>query len=254
MSSRRCRAAATCWWRSRCDPRGVAARRRGEARPSGADPSLDVSSVTLVLLLVAGALWWGLARNSDAPAGTALGGPSPSIAVLAFKGPPGDADGAVLARDVAADLVSELARSPDLRVVSSQSSFQFGDGKTPLAEIGRRLRSRHVVDGSVRREGERLRMFVELLDSEDGQVVWSSSDLVDRTTLGAAQLALVGRIAGTLQSKVARTEQRRALAQPPKTFDTYVLVAHGRAMLQRYDAQGMRESRRLLRAGARDRS
>ena len=166
--------------------------------------------------------------------------------MLAFKGPPGDADGAVLARDVAADLVSELARSPNLRVVSSQSSFQFGDGKTPLAEIGRRLRSRHIVDGTVRREGEQLRMGVELLDSQDGQIVWSSSDVVDRAALGAAQLALVGRIAGTLQSKVAGTEQRRALAQPPKTLDTYVLVAHGRAMLLRYNAQGIRESRRFF--------
>jgi len=109
-----------------------------------------------------------------------------------------------------------------------------------------RLRSRHIVDGSVRREGEQLRMVVELVDSEDGRVVWSSSQVVDRTTLGAAQLVLVGRIAGTLQSKVARNEQRRALTQPPRSLNAYVLVAHGRAMLERYSAQGMRESRRYF--------
>ena len=198
-----------------------------------------------LLLLLAGLLWQGLARNASAPALADAGG-LPSIAVLAFKGPPGDADGDVLARDVAADLVSELARSPGLRVLASHSSFQFAEGQTPLAEIGQRLRSRYIAAGTVRRDGEQLRIVVDLLDSQDGHVVWSASNVADRNTLGATQLALVRRIAGTLQSKVALTEQRRALAQPPKSLDTYVLVARGRAMLHRYDAQGMRDSRRFL--------
>jgi TolB-like protein len=227
-------------------PTGAQPASAGEpARAGRVRTGLWVGGAGIVVLLVAVALWWALAIDRDAARGTAAGD-FPSIAVLPFKGAPGDADGAALARDVAADLVSELARSPDMRVVSSQSSFQFADGETPLAEIGRRLRSRHIVDGSVRRDGERLRMMVQLLDSEDGRVVWSSSHVVDRVTIGAAQLALVGRIAGTLQSKVARTEQRRALARPPKTLDTYVIVAHGRAMLQRYDAHGIREARRLF--------
>lgn len=199
----------------------------------------------LAVLLIAGVLWQGLAWFANAPPGARPGGP-PSIAVLAFTGPPGDPDADALARDVAADLVSELARSPGLRVVASQSSFQFAGGQTPLAEIGQRLRSRYIAAGTVRRDGERLRMVVELLDSQDGQVIWSSSHFVDRTTLAATQLALVGRIAGTLQTKVAGTEQRRALAQPPKSLDAYVLVARGRAMQQRYTAQGMRDSRRLF--------
>jgi DNA-binding winged helix-turn-helix (wHTH) protein/TolB-like protein len=199
----------------------------------------------MILLLAAGAFWQERARTGAATTPDDPREP-PSIAVLAFKGPPSDADGAVLGREVAADLVSELARSANLRVVSSQSSFQLADGKTPLAEIGKRLRSRHVVDGTVRREGEKLRMTVDLIDSQDGRVVWSSSEVIDRSALGAAQLALVRRIAGTLQAKVAGSEQRRALAQPPKTLDVYVLVAHGRAQLARYNAQGIREARRFF--------
>ncbi|MBC7938651.1 MAG: winged helix-turn-helix domain-containing protein [Chitinophagaceae bacterium] len=204
-----------------------------------------VGGASLLLLMMAGLLWQGSARNGSEPASSEVGS-QPSIAVLAFKGPPGDANGDVLARDVAAELVSELARSPGLRVVASHSSFQFADERTPLAEIGQRLRSRYIAAGTVRRDGEQLRIVVDLLDSQGGQVVWSASNLVDRTTLAATQLALVRRIAGTLQSKVSLTEQRRALALPPKTLDTYVLVAHGRAMLQRYDAQGMRDARRFF--------
>jgi len=187
----------------------------------------------------------GLAWNDNARPGTEPGG-TPSIAVMAFAGTADDPDADALARDVAADLVSELARSPGLRVVASQSSFQFAGGQTPLAEIGQRLRSRYIAAGTVRREGEQLRIAVELLDSQDGKVIWSSSNVVDRTTLAATQSALVSRIAGTMQAKVSGTEQRLALAQPPKSLDVYVLVARGRAMHQRFTAQGMRDARRLF--------
>ena len=224
----------------------------GAAEPSVAAQAGPGRSYRRLVLLTAGALVLALAvvltwdrylRDSAVLPGAGL---RPSIAVLPFKGPSSDPDGDVLARDVAADLVSELSRSPDLRVVSNQSSFQFGGGQTPLSEIGRRLRSRYVVDGNVRRDGESLRMAVELIDSQSGQLVWSSTQTVDRTTLGAAQRELVSRIAGTLQSKVARTEDRRALIQPPKTLDVFVLTARGKSMMHRYTAEGMRESRRLF--------
>ena len=114
----------------------------------------------VILVLVAVAFWQRRVSTAASSAVDDPGGP-PSVAVLAFKGPSDDADGSVLARNVAADLVSELARSANLRVVLSQSGFpQLAEGKTPLAEVGRRLRSRHIVDGSVRREGEHLRVGV----------------------------------------------------------------------------------------------
>ena len=204
-----------------------------------------VAGGAVTALLIAGVLWKSLARDDTSVQIANPGGP-PSIAVLAFKGAPSDVDGDALARDIAADLVSELARSPYLRVVSSQSSFQFAGGQTPLAEIGQRLRSRYIAAGTVRRDGEQLRIVVELLDSQSGQVVWTSSNLIDRTELAATQLALVRRVAGSLQTKVSLTEQRQALAQPPKLLDAYVLVARGRAMQQRYTAEGMRESRRFF--------
>jgi adenylate cyclase len=109
----------------------------------------------------------------------------------------------MLARSVAEDLVTELARGPDLRVVSHQSSFRFASNVTPPAEIGRRLRSRYLVDGRVRREGEQLRIVVELLDSEEGHVVWSSAQRVDRETLQAAREALVSRMQALCKRRFA---------------------------------------------------
>jgi TolB-like protein len=166
--------------------------------------------------------------------------------VLPFKGAPVEIGNEELARDVAAELASELARSPEIHVVSTQSSFQFTAGQTPLSEIGRRLRSRYLVDGAVRRDAEQLRIIVQLLDSQSGQVMWSSSHTVDRTTLSNVQQVWVSRIAGTLQSKMSHFEERRAVTQPPKTLDVVVLTARAKSMMHRYSAEGVRESRRLL--------
>ena len=199
----------------------------------------------LVTTALFGVAVWSAWDHGSPPPGVMGAGGTPSVAVLAFKSLGGASDGDALARSVAADLVAELARSPDLRVMSTQSSFRFADGALPLAEVGQRLRSRYIVDGNVRREGEQLRLVVELLDSQDGRVILSVSNTVDRTTLGSTEQAVVGRIAGTLHSKMSRTEQRRALASPPKTLDVYALTARGMAKMTQYSAIGLRESREL---------
>ena len=119
----------------------------------------------------------------------------PSIAVLAFRDPRGDPQGQLLARGVAEDLVTELARNADLRVVSHHSSFAFADSDTPLNQIGRHLRSRFLVDGTVRREGETLRISVELIDSETGEIVWAARHQAGSASILAERDALVRRIA-----------------------------------------------------------
>jgi DNA-binding winged helix-turn-helix (wHTH) protein/TolB-like protein len=197
----------------------------------------------LLLAVGAAAIWW---LYRDESGSMAVAGSRPSIAVLAFRAPQPSAAADAVARDVAANLADELARSPDLRVVATQSSFQLDALRTPLGELGRRLRSRYLVDGTVRREGEQLQVTVELLDSGTGRIVWSSPQVMDRASMGVTQQALVSRIAGTLQSRIAGSEEKQALTQPPKTLDVFVLTAQGKALMQRYNVEGVRESRRFF--------
>lgn len=204
-------------------------------------------------LLVSGALLAGLVGVGSLQGGRhidALTGPDarawPSIAVLAFKSQRSDPEDDALGRDVASELASELARDSELRVVSSQSSFQFIGSHASLLEIAHRLRSRYIVDGTVRRDGEHLRIAIDLIDSQGGQTVWSSAYHADRTTLGAVQQELVSRIAGKLQVSVMKTENRRAIAQPPSTLDVYVLMAHGKSKMFHYSREGIREARRFF--------
>ena len=202
----------------------------------------SVSLAGLALLVSIGARHFWVGADVATPAKP----PAPGIAVLAFTDASQDAEGTALGRAIAGDLVSELARSPELRVISSQSSFQFNAAETPLAEIGRRLRSRYIVDGSVQREGDTLRLKVSLLDSRGGQLLWTAAPVVDRFTLATTERDLVSRVAGILQSRVTRTEEGRARVQPPNSLEVVALTARAKSMMQRYDAEGIRESRRLL--------
>jgi TolB-like protein len=170
----------------------------------------------------------------------------PSIAVLAFNDPTGEPIGRQLARGLAQDLVAELARNIGLRVISHHSSFAFADGTTPLAEIGSRLRSRHLVDGSVRRDGETLHVVIELIDSETGDVLWSSRYTTGSSDAVAHRNALVERIAGTLMSRVIHGRDRSALTRPAKTLDVYAMTLRGIALRREGHAQAYRDGRLLL--------
>lgn len=172
--------------------------------------------------------------------------PARSIAVLPFHGAqPGRAVDD-LARAVAGSLIEELARSPDLIVISSQSSFRFDTADVSLPEIARRLRARYLVDGNVEREGEKLRMRVDLIDGGDGHLLWTRTEQADRASIGAVQQSFVARIAGSLQSRVAGAEQRRA-ATAPRSLDVVALTARAAALIQRYSAGDLDRARALLR-------
>ena len=170
----------------------------------------------------------------------------PSIAVLAFRNPGGETAGEQVAQGVAEDLVAELARNVDLRVVSTPSSFSFAGSDVPLAEIGQKLRSRYLVDGTVQRIGELLRVKVELLDSQDGHVVWSAHQDAASQDLPTQRDALVQRIAGSLHSTLRSTEERRALARPPKNLDVYEMTLRAVALKHKFNADATREARALL--------
>ncbi len=170
----------------------------------------------------------------------------PSIAVLAFRDPRATTDGGLLARGLAESIVAELARNVDLRVVSAHSSFALAGSGLPAAEIGRRLRSRYLVDGTVQRDGESLRVDVEMVDSQDGHLVWSSQRVVESGGVLTQRDDLVRRIAGSVHSRLRQSEERRALARPPKNLDVYAMTLRAVALKHRFQPDATREARSLL--------
>jgi para-nitrobenzyl esterase len=170
----------------------------------------------------------------------------PSIGVLAFSDPQNEPGGELLARGVAEDLITELARNVDLRVVSQYSSFAFAGVGTSLEEKGKQLGSRYLVDGTVRREGESLRIGIALIDSHDGSIVWSSQHTADSANVLRMRDEVVRRIAGTVLSRLRHAEYRLALRRPPKKLDVYDLTLRAMSLRLQFRAEATRQARGLL--------
>jgi TolB-like protein len=186
------------------------------------------------VLLVALAWWRGPPVWSHEP---------PQIAVLAFRDRAGTPEGAMLARGLAEDVLLQLGRNQGLRVVAQHSSFSLYGKDLAVTELGRQLRAQYLVDGVIQRDGDRLRIEIELIDAQAGRVLWVSRHETDGGDVVRARDAVVQRVAGTLFSKVRETERQLATAAPPESLDVYALTQKGLALKHRFNAEATREAR-----------
>lgn len=131
-----------------------------------------VSVTALVLVLGVAAAWWGLGdQAADTPATTA----ARSIAVLAFTDLSPEGDQEYFSDGISEELLNLLARIPGLRVAARTSSFQFKSENRDIIDIGQQLNVGHILEGSVRKSGNNLRVTAQLIKVDDGFHLWSGS-------------------------------------------------------------------------------
>ncbi|MDX1461318.1 MAG: hypothetical protein R3348_09715, partial [Xanthomonadales bacterium] len=122
------------------------------------------------------------AREAQSEAGDSQQATGTSIAVLPFVNMSNDPDQEFFSDGISEELLNVIARYPGLRVAARTSSFQFKGQNLDVAEIARKLRVSHVLEGSVRKAGDRIRITAQLIEAENGYHLWSESydrDLVD---------------------------------------------------------------------------
>ena len=178
-------------------------------------------------------------RNAPAP-------DRPPIAVLDFRDAAASAEEQMVARGFAEDLVHELSRNADLRVIAAHSSFAAASGAPSWSAAAQRLGARYVVNGTVQRVAEVLRLTVQLLDSHDSRVVWSERHQVGAQEVLAARDAIVERIAAALHSTMRRNEEARMLQRAPASLDIYEMTLRAIALKHRFIPDDMREAKALL--------
>jgi TolB-like protein/tetratricopeptide (TPR) repeat protein len=154
-----------------------------------------------------------------------------AVAVLPFTDLSADQDQQHFADGVAEELINRLGRIGDLRVAARTSSFQFRSASGNLEEIGRRLNVDAVVEGSIRRDGERLRVTVELVDIVTGYQIWSGR--YDRTVddIFAIQDEISAAIVDALRLHLGPTDRLGAGTENLRAHDSYLLGLarwHGR--------------------------
>ena len=211
---------------------------------------------TAFLLLLAGAamvLWFarggfiGEHRVERAKVADPIVATTPIVAVLPFANQSGDPEQEYFSDGIAEDLIAALSRFSNLRVVGRGTTFAYKGQAADPTRIGRELGARYVVEGSVRRAGDRVRVNVELTDTRGGLHLWSERYEQDVADVFAVQDAIVQRLVGMLAVKVTQVEQERASAKPPTDLAAYDYVLHGRQLLARRTRAANAEARELFR-------
>lgn len=159
---------------------------------------------------------------------TGGGGASASIVVLPFTNNSGDPEQEYFADGISEDLITDLGNAGGLSVVARNSAFSFKGQNLDAREICRRLGVKHVLEGSVRRAGDRIRINARLIDGKNGNQIWAERFDGDLADVFALQDDINGKIVSALRGKLATNDQAGDVRQIPKNTQAYDLCLKGR--------------------------
>jgi len=168
-----------------------------------------------------------------------------AICVLPFANVSGDIEQQSFSDGISEDIITELSRWRLLEVRSRSASFKYRGADIDPARVAQQLNVRFVVEGSVRRMGDRMRITVQLIDATRGHQVWG--DRFDRlqTEIFAVQDEVVQRIVSTLVGRVQVTDAHRARRKHPASLEAYECLLKGNALAWD-DPAGAAEATRLI--------
>jgi adenylate cyclase len=155
----------------------------------------------------------------------------PSVAVLPFKNLSGDAAHDFFSDGITEDVIAALGRFSNLLVISKSSSFPFKNSNATPAEIGRLLNARYLLDGSIRRSGNRVRVAVQLTEATSGRLLWSETYNAEIDGIFAVQDTIAKSVVGAAAVELTRFERERALAKPTSNLAAYEYVLRGRGVV-----------------------
>ncbi|HEV7317972.1 MAG TPA: adenylate/guanylate cyclase domain-containing protein [Ensifer sp.] len=157
-----------------------------------------------------------------------------SIAVLPFDNLSGAPDQAIFSDGISEDIIGGLARFRSLSVTSASSSFSFRGKTTDISEIGRKLGVTYLVEGSVRRAGERIRITARLIAAASGAHVWSDHYDRDLTDIFAVQDEVTRTIVSLLVGQIESADLRQALRKPAASLAAYEYFLRGLMHMRGY--------------------
>ena len=194
----------------------------------------------------------GLADKSTEPAvATAPPLPDrPSIAVLAFTNLSGDPQQEYFSDGITEDIITELSRSSELFVVARNSAFQYKGRSVDLRQVGEQLGVRYILEGSIQRAGDRVRVTAQLVDSATGRHRWAERYDRKIEDVFAVQDEVARTIVAILTAYVSKAEIERTLTKPPTTWQAYDYHMRATEALvsfwPSFDVERLYETRRLL--------
>ena len=151
----------------------------------------------------------------------------PSIVVLPFQNMSGDPEQEFFADGIAEDIITALSRYPSLFVIARNSSFSYKVRAVDMKQVGRELGVRYVLEGSLRKSGNRVRVTAQLIEAETGNHVWAERYDRDLADIFAVQDEITQATTIAIAPAIANAEQQRAMRKPPASLDAWGAYQRG---------------------------
>jgi TolB-like protein/Flp pilus assembly protein TadD len=214
---------------------------------------LLITSIAAASVLVLAGVYFGASKRQ--PRGSAQGYsiPEKSIAVLPFENRSEEKANAYFAEGIQDEILTRLSKIADLKVISRTSTQHYESAPENLPEIARQLRVAHILEGSVQKSGDAVRVNVQLINAANDSHLWA--DTFDRklTDIFAVESEVSEKIAASLQAKLSGREREALKSIPTNNAEAYDLYLRGQHFLNKRSAAEIQKGRALFEeAVARD--
>jgi eukaryotic-like serine/threonine-protein kinase len=166
----------------------------------------------------------------------------PSVAVLPFRNLSADPENEYFADGITEDVIAQLSRIRALKVISRTSVMQFKNREQTLPEIGAALDATTLLEGSVRRAADRVRIGAQLIDVRADETLWAETYDRQLTDIFAIQSDVALQIAAALRAELSPDEAHRIAREPTRDVAAYQLYLQGRHNYIRYTAEGFEKA------------
>jgi TolB-like protein/Flp pilus assembly protein TadD/class 3 adenylate cyclase len=192
------------------------------------------------LLFVAFCLVWSLGKFHKQS--SALLAPAKSIAVLPFENLSHDPDNAYFADGIQEEILTRLSKIAELKVISRTSTERYKSKPEDLSDIARQLGVAHILEGTVQKAADQVRVNVQLINARTDSHLWA--DQYDRklTDIFAVETEIAAKIASTLQAKLTGREQRAIAVRPTGNTEAYQLYLKGRYLWSKRNAEDIQRA------------
>jgi TolB-like protein/Flp pilus assembly protein TadD len=242
-----CPVALTLAWVFDVTPKGI--KRTDNALPNEYTLRWSVRSLVAVIvtitMLAAGLLTFQLVRNkstSPSQVTTASALAEKSIAVLPLLNEKGDPSDEYFSDGLSEELIAALAQIQGLRVIGRSSSFRFKSQKDDSKSIGEKLGVSTLLEGTVRKQGDRVRIVAELVNAADGSELWSQTFDRELKDIFAVQTEIANAVAASLKLTLLGAENRSATKNATENVEAHTAYLQGHFYFQRRNLEDYRKA------------
>ena len=191
--------------------------------------------------LIAGLLLYLLTPdNSKLPMGTLTS--TPSVVVLPFKNLSDDPKQDYLSAGITDDLITDLSRVDSLRVIARQSSYYYKQNPARLADIASQLQVLYIIEGSVRKLGDQIRINVQLTNTDKGESIWAQRFDTDTANIFKVQDDIIGDVMNAMVVTLSGDAAMSGIKRQTNSFEAYEAFLVGQQYIETRDRQGYEQA------------